>query len=60
VPPSDGSSSSFLRADGLWAIPPGSGSRWWSGDGPPGDLLQAKTGDYYLDGRSGDFYVLEA
>jgi len=60
VPPSDGSSSSFLRADGLWAIPPGSGSRWWSGEGPPGDLPQAKPGDYYLDGRSGDFYVLEA
>ncbi len=62
VPASDGSSSTFLRADGLWAIPPGSGSgtRWWSGDGPPDELPQAKPGDYYLDGRSGDVYVLES
>jgi len=61
VPPSDGSSSTFLRADGRWTVPPGNGggSRWWSGDGPPGDLPQATPGDYYLDGRSGDFYVLE-
>lgn len=61
VPPSDGSSSRFLRADGSWAIPPGSGSgsRWWSGDGPPGDLPQATPGDFYLDSRSGNFYVLE-
>jgi hypothetical protein len=42
-------------------VPPGSGSgtRWWSGDGPPDELPQAKPGDYYLDGRSGDVYVLE-
>ncbi len=64
VPPSDGSSSSFLRADGLWAIPnssgDGGGTRWWSGDGPPGELPEARAGDYYLDGRSGAFYVLEA
>jgi hypothetical protein len=62
VPASDGAADTFLRADGLWAIPPGSGSgtRWWSGDGPPDELPQAKPGDYYLDGRSGDVYVLES
>lgn len=60
VPPSDGSSTLFLRADGVWAIPPSSdGSRWFNGDGPPGELPQATPGDYYLDRRSGNFYVLE-
>lgn len=61
VPASDGSSTRFLRADGLWASPPGSGggTRWWSGEGPPGDLPDAQAGDYYLDVRSGDLYRLE-
>jgi hypothetical protein len=49
VPPSDGSSDAYLRADGLWTIPTGSGSgsgsRWWSGDGPPADLPEARPGD---------------
>ncbi len=62
VPPSDGSSSLFLCADGSWAIPPagsGAGSRWFNGDGPPGQIASAEPGDYYLDGISGAFYVLE-
>jgi hypothetical protein len=62
VPPSDGSTTSFLRADGSWAIPPGgsgAGSRWFNGDGPPGTVTGAGPGDYYLDGISGAFYVLE-
>ena len=61
VPASDGSSIRFLRADGLWATPPGSGggTRWWSGDGPPGVLPDAQAGDFYLDTRSGDLYQLE-
>jgi hypothetical protein len=62
VPTSDGSSTRFLRADGLWASPPGSGggTRWWSGDGPPGLLPDAQAGDFYLDTRSGDLYRLTA
>jgi hypothetical protein len=62
VPPSDGSSSLFLCADGSWAMPPagsGAGSRWFNGDGPPGQIAGAVTGDYYLDGISGLFYELE-
>ena len=62
VPASDGSSSLFLCADGSWAIPPVSngGTRWWSGDGPPGLLPDARAGDFYLDTRSGDLYALTA
>jgi hypothetical protein len=62
VPPSDGSNSLFLCADGSWAIPPassGAGTRWFNGDGPPGQIASAEPGDYYLDGISGAFYVLE-
>jgi hypothetical protein len=61
VPPSDGSSSLFLCADGSWAMPPGSngGTRWWSGDGPPGLLADASAGDFYLDTTSGNLYQLE-
>lgn len=61
VPPSDGSSSLFLCADGSWAMPPGSngGTRWWSGDGPPGVLPAARAGDFYLDTTSGNLYQLE-
>jgi hypothetical protein len=62
VPPSDGSVSTFLRADGSWAVPhggSGDGSRWFNGDGPPGAVTGAEPGDYYLDGISGAFYVLE-
>ena len=61
VPPSDGSSSLFLCADGSWAMPPGSngGTRWWSGDGPPGLLPDARAGDFYLDTTSGNLYQLE-
>jgi hypothetical protein len=61
VPPSDGSSSLFLCADGSWAMPPGSngGTRWWSGDGPPGLLPAARAGDFYLDTTSGNLYQLE-
>ena len=62
VPPSDGSSSLFLCADGSWAMPPagsGAGSRWFNGDGPPGQIAGAVPGDYYLDGISGLFYELE-
>ena len=62
VPASDGSSSLFLCADGSWAIPPVSngGTRWWSGDGPPGLLPDARAGDFYLDTSSGDLYALTA
>ena len=61
VPASDGSSSLFLCADGSWAMPPGSngGTRWWSGDGPPGLLTEARAGDFYLDTTSGNLYQLE-
>ena len=61
VPASDGSSSLFLCADGSWAMPPGSngGTRWWSGDGPPGLLPDARAGDFYLDTTSGNLYQLE-
>ena len=61
VPASDGSSSLFLCADGSWAIPPVSdgGTRWWSGDGPPGALPDARAGDFYLDTTSGNLYQLE-
>jgi hypothetical protein len=61
VPTSDGSSALFLCADGSWAIPPGSngGTRWWSGDGPPGLLPAARAGDFYLDTTSGNLYQLE-
>ena len=61
VPASDGSSSLFLCADGSWAMPPGSngGTRWWSGDGPPGVLPAARAGDFYLDTTSGNLYQLE-
>ena len=61
VPPSDGSSSLFLCADGTWAMPPGSngGTRWWSGGGPPGLLPDAWAGDFYLDTTSGNLYQLE-
>ena len=37
----------------------GGGSRWFNGDGPPGTITAAAPGDYYLDGISGAFYVLE-
>ena len=62
VPASDGSSALFLCADGSWAMPPGSngGTRWWSGDGPPGLLPDARAGDFYLDITSGDLYALTA
>jgi hypothetical protein len=61
VPTSDGSSTLFLCADGSWAMPPGSngGTRWWSGDGPPGLLTEARAGDFYLDTTSGNLYQLE-
>jgi hypothetical protein len=61
VPASDGSSSLFLCADGSWAMPPGinGGTRWWSGDGPPGLLPAARAGDFYLDTTSGNLYQLE-
>ena len=61
VPASDGSSSLFLCADGSWAMPPSSngGTRWWSGDGPPGLLPDARAGDFYLDTTSGNLYQLE-
>jgi hypothetical protein len=72
VPPADGSSSAFLCADGSWSIP-SSGTHWFNGDGPPPegvalrgalnaserDAHHAQPGDYYLDGLSGVFYVLE-
>ena len=63
VPASDGSSSLFLCADGTWAIPPGgsSGTVWFNGAGPPPLTISgANPGDYYLDGISGNFYVLES
>jgi len=62
VPASDGSSTLFLCADGSWAMPPGSngGTRWWSGDGTPGLLPDARAGDFYLDTTSGDLYALTA
>jgi hypothetical protein len=62
VPPSDGSSSLFLCADGTWAMPPGSngGTQWFNGAGPPPVTISgANPGDYYLDNLSGNFYVLE-
>ncbi|MCP9821919.1 hypothetical protein [Cyanobium sp. L1E-Cus] len=62
VPPSDGSSSLFLCADGSWAMPPGSngGTQWFNGAGPPPLTISgANPGDYYLDNLSGNFYVLE-
>ena len=62
VPPSDGSSSLFLCADGSWAMPPGgsSGTVWFNGAGPPPLTISgANPGDYYLDNLSGNFYVLE-
>jgi hypothetical protein len=60
VPASDGSSSLFLCADGTWAMPSGSGTRWFNGAGPPPLTLSgANPGDYYLDNLSGNFYVLE-
>jgi hypothetical protein len=60
VPPSDGSSDLFLCADGTWAMPSGSGTRWFNGAGPPPVTLSgANPGDYYLDNLSGNFYVLE-
>jgi len=62
VPPSDGSSSLFLCADGTWAMPPGgsSGTVWFNGAGPPPLTISgANPGDYYLDNLSGNFYVLE-
>jgi hypothetical protein len=60
VPASDGSSSLFLCADGTWAMPSGSGTRWFNGAGPPPVTLSgANPGDYYLDNLSGNFYVLE-
>ena len=39
---------------------PSCGTRWWSGDGPPGLLPDARAGDFYLDTRSGDLYALTA
>jgi hypothetical protein len=36
-----------------------SGTVWFNGDGPPGQLAGAEPGDFYLDGISGLFYVLE-
>jgi hypothetical protein len=60
VPASDGSSSLFLCADGSWTMPPGSGTRWFNGAGPPPLTISgAEPGDYYLDNLSGNFYVLE-
>ena len=60
VPASDGSSDLFLCADGTWAMPSGSGTRWFNGAGPPPVTLSgANPGDYYLDNLSGNFYVLE-
>lgn len=62
VPPSDGSSSLFLCADGTWAMPPGGngGTQWFNGAGPPPLTISgANPGDYYLDNLSGNFYVLE-
>lgn len=61
VPPSGGGTTTFLRADGSWATPPSSGGTcWFSGEGPPGLIPEAKAGDFYLDTRSGDLYRLEA
>jgi len=37
----------------------GAGTRWWHGEGPPAVLPQVRSGDFYLDGLSGEVYVLE-
>ena len=58
VPGSSGAADRFLAADGQWREISG-GSRWSHGDGPPGNLPQARSGDFYLDGLSGEVYALE-
>jgi hypothetical protein len=54
---------SFLRADGQWVIPAGGsgGTIWFNGNGAPSGtaVATAKVGDYYLDGVSGLFYLLQ-
>jgi len=59
VPAADPTVPAFLKSDGTWAIPSGSGTRWFNGDGMPVTVPDAKAGDYYLDGVSGIFYLLE-
>ena len=63
VPGSRGDMDSFLRADGQWVIPAGGsgGTIWFNGNGAPSGtaVATAKVGDYYLDGVSGLFYLLQ-
>ena len=59
VPGSNGAADLFLAADGHWREMSGAGTRWWHGEGPPAGLPQARSGDFYLDGLSGQVYVLE-
>ena len=60
VPPSRGGTDTFLRADGNWATPPcHGGTRWFSGEGPPGGIPEAQVGDFYLDTSRGDLYRLD-
>ena len=59
VPGSDGAADRFLAADGHWRSAGTAGTRWWHGDGPPNVLPEARSGDFYLDGLSGQVYVLE-
>lgn len=59
VPGSSGDPRLFLAGDGQWRPTPEGGTRWWHGDGPPGVLPQARSGDFYLDDLSGSVYVLE-
>ena len=60
VPAADPTVAAFLKSDGSWAMPAGMGTRWFNGDGVPVTVPEAKAGDYYLDGVSGIFYLLEA
>ena len=59
VPGSDGATDRFLAADGQWRPAGSAGTRWWHGNGPPAVLPEARSGDFYLDGLSGQVYVLE-
>ncbi len=60
VPAADPTVPAFLKSDGTWAMPSGSGTRWFNGAGVPVTVPDAKAGDYYLDGVSGIFYLLRA
>jgi hypothetical protein len=35
------------------------GTKWFNGHGPPGDIPEAKEGDYYLDVDTGKVYNLK-